>query len=976
MMKKFLLLALVCSQIISSVAQTEIRLYADTKTDKWTVRKFENDPLNVRVYTFNNGLQLLTSNQNKEPRIYTMVAVKTGSANDPADHTGLAHYLEHMLFKGTDKYGTQDWDKEKAHLKTIDELYDKYNKTLDETKRKGLYRQIDSVSQLAAKFSIANEYDKMCQAMGASGTNAFTSLDQTCYINEIPSNKLHQWIELESERYRNPILRLFHTELEAVYEEKNISLDNDNSKVYEALNAKLYPGHPYGTQTTIGTIEHLKNPSLQAIRDYYKKYYVANNMAIIMCGDFDPDIAADGIAEHFGYMKPSNDLPVAGLETWMPYGRPEVMEILGPDAENITIGYRIERTNKKNEAMLKVMDLLLSNSAAGLIDVNLVQTQAVQAAYSYPSIDNAACALILHGEPKEGQTLEQVRDLLVQQIEAIKAGKFDEASLKAIILNSDIDQIKRFKSNTSRTYFLMEAFISGKGYREQFNGLSEMAKLSKAEIVAFANEYFTEGRVEIYKRIGKDPNLVKVDKPTINPVELNRDKQSGFVKNWLTEESGEIAQVLPNFSLINEGTVDGGLKIWHVKNEENRMFNISYYYEQGDAHNKLWSYALQYLQLAGSEKTTASELKKQLYNIGCSVNMGSGDKNMYIGVDGPEESFDKALVILEEWISTPRINQEVLDGIVANELKSRENAKLDPRTVASRLLAYSMYGPKNQNTDILSKTALNGLKAKDLAELIRSLKKVEHHVEYFGEANMAKVSKTVKAVHKTDPFATSPKPVEYELRNVKEKEVYFTHYEQVQASIYWYNTTYTYAPKMATENRAFNTYFGGDMSSVVFQSIRESKALAYSTYASSREANEKNKPNYNIAFIGTQADKFKDAVAGMNELISNLPVDEETFGLAKKSIEIDLRTNRVMPEQLMGYKRYFEKKGIDNSLSVEMLKEISAVSMKDVAGFHKKYWANNTFAMSIVGDKAKLPASELEKYGKLKVLSLEDIFGY
>ncbi len=105
-------------------------------------------------------------------------------------------------------------------MATIDLLYNEYNKTKNDSLRPIVYSKIDSVSQLAATFSIANEYDKMCQAMGASGTNAFTDKDNTCYINEIPSNTMHQWIELESERFRNPILRLFHTELEAVYEEK------------------------------------------------------------------------------------------------------------------------------------------------------------------------------------------------------------------------------------------------------------------------------------------------------------------------------------------------------------------------------------------------------------------------------------------------------------------------------------------------------------------------------------------------------------------------------------------------------------------------------------------------------------------------------------------------------------------------------------------------------------------------------------
>ena len=269
-----------------------------------------------------------------------MIAVRTGSKNDPSTNTGLAHYLEHMLFKGTDKYGSLDWAKEEPLLKQIDGLYELYNHTTDPKTRKNIYRAIDSISQAAAKFAIANEYDKMCQALGAEGTNAFTSTDETVYINDIPSNMVSKWLSLEAERFRKPILRLFHTELEAVYEEKNISLDRDGDKVYDKLFAELFKGHNYGLQTTIGTVEHLKNPSLEAIRNYYNEYYVPNNMAIIMSGDFDPDAVAAEVAAKFAYMQKTDIMSyVFKEETSINIERS--FDVVGPDAENVTIGFRI-----------------------------------------------------------------------------------------------------------------------------------------------------------------------------------------------------------------------------------------------------------------------------------------------------------------------------------------------------------------------------------------------------------------------------------------------------------------------------------------------------------------------------------------------------------------------------------------------------------------------------------------------------------
>ena len=233
---------------------------------KYTYTTVDGDPYKARIYTLSNGLTVYLSVNKNEPRIQTLIAVRAGSKNDPHDATGLAHYLEHLLFKGTDKFGTLDFAKEKPLLDEISNRFEDYRKTTDPSTRKIKYHEIDSVSGLAAKYAIANEYDKMLGAIGAKGTNAFTWLEQTVYENDIPSNQVTKWLEIESERFRHPVLRLFHTELEAVYEEKNRNIDNDGEEQFETLMAELFKHHTYGTQTTIGTVEDLKNPSIKKIQ--------------------------------------------------------------------------------------------------------------------------------------------------------------------------------------------------------------------------------------------------------------------------------------------------------------------------------------------------------------------------------------------------------------------------------------------------------------------------------------------------------------------------------------------------------------------------------------------------------------------------------------------------------------------------------------------------------------------------------------
>ena len=296
----------------------------------------------------------------------------------------------------------------------------------DLEKRKKLYHQIDSISYIASTYAIPNEYDKMMKFLGSQGTNAGTSNDYTIYIENIPSNQLENWAKIQADRFEHPVLRLFHTELETVYEEKNMSLTNDSRKVNEAMLAALFPNHPYGQQTTLGDAEHLKNPSMKKIREFYDRYYVPNNMAICLSGDFDMDEAIQIIDKYFGKLK-AKELPPFNITNEKPITQPIVDEVVGLEAEFVRLAFRIgEPANSKEIYILNMLDLILSNGKSGLIDLNLNQKQVVYgaSAFAYVLCDNSS--YMLHGVPKTGQTLEEVKDLLLQQIELIKSGDFDD----------------------------------------------------------------------------------------------------------------------------------------------------------------------------------------------------------------------------------------------------------------------------------------------------------------------------------------------------------------------------------------------------------------------------------------------------------------------------------------------------------------------------------------------------------------------
>lgn len=951
----------------------------EDKDKKFPYTRVSGDPTNTRWYVLPNGLTVILSVNKDQPRIQTLIATKAGSKNDPANNTGLAHYLEHMLFKGTDKFGTQDYLKEKIYLDQIDALYEQYNKTIDPAKRTELYRRIDSISGLASKYSIANEFDKMCQGIGAQGTNAFTSVEQTVYVNDIPSNRIHQWIEIEAERYRNPVLRLFHTELEAVYEEKNISLDNDAEEAYEKLYASLFRAHPYGTQTTIGTVEHLKNPSLVKIREYYNTYYVPNNMAIIMVGDLVPDDVIYMINKHFGYMK-NKPVPPFKSPIEYPRGKPDSINVVGPDAAQVMLAWRfsgISDPHSNDALMVRLIDLILSNSKAGLIDLNLVKEQKVLSAGCSPDFMKDYTVHMFRGKPKDGQTLEEVRDLLLAQVEKIKKGEFDEELLKGIIANSMVEEIQNFESNQGVAYALLDAFVTERKWRDVLNTNWEMSHITKKQIVDFANEYYNNGYSVVYKRTGEDTKQDKIEKPHITEVALNRDKSSAFVEDLLNEETDTIYPVFVDFEKSFERGKVGKADLIYKKNERNKLFTLYYVVDMGRLNNKKLPFALDYLQYIGTDKYSASELSMKFYKLACNFGISSGDKRSYVYLNGPDQNFNEALALFEELLATAKPDQAALNDYVGRILKSREDAKLNKRSITAALSSYALYGKVNPRTYTLSNAELKALTATELVGMIKGLTHYKHMVMYYGPESRQNVETALVEKHKmpTD-FVATPAAFEFKPASYTGNTVFFTHYEMVQAEISWRHDANIFDISMTPTIRAFNEYFGGGMSSVVFQEIRESRALAYSTYAYYNQATERGKHDILLAYVGTQADKLNEAISAMNELLNNMPDNEESFNQAKWSILSSIEAERINKTEI--FFTYLEAMdmGINYDERKMVYEAIQKITYADVKAFQEKNIKGKTWAIAVVGSKDKIKEEDLKKYGELKVLTLEEIFGY
>ena len=714
MLKRNLFLSLFAIALSLSVYGQTYQ-WKEARSGGYTYKYVTHDPTNARFYTLRNGLTVILSPTNKEPRIQCYMAVKAGSKTDPATNTGLAHYLEHLLFKGTDKYGSLDWEKERKELDKIDDLYEQYNKTKDADQRKAIYKKIDSVSGVASKYAIANEYDKMMTSMGAQGTNAFTSFEKTVYTDDVPANALDKYITVQAERFRNPVLRIFHTELEAVYEEKNRSLDSDGSQVFETLFANLFKKHNYGLQTTIGTVEHLKNPSLREIRKYFKTYYVPNNMAVVLSGDFNPDEVIAKIDKVFSYME-YKDVPKYTFEKEDPITAPIVREVVGPDAESVSIAYRLPGNQEKDALLADLVGEILTNGEAGLIDLNLVKKQRLlgASAFNWALIDYGV--LWLSGRPSQGQSLEQVKDLMLNEIENLKKGNFDDDLIPSIVNNIKKRIIQSTESYSSRAYMLMNAFTDNLDWRDQVAYVNDLSKIKKQDVVAFANKYLGNNYVVVYKKQGQRTNVEKIEKPAITPVETNADKQSAFVKMVNDMPSTPVSPVFLDYNKDLQKSKLGKAEVLYVQNKDNDLYRLRFRYKIGSLNDLKMPLVADYIEFLGTDKKSAEQISKEFYKIASSFRISVGEEYTTVTIEGLQENFEAAVKLYEDLVLNVKADNEALAALKARLTKSRTDAKANRATIMQALTSYALYGAKNKFNNRLSDAEIESVTAKELVD--------------------------------------------------------------------------------------------------------------------------------------------------------------------------------------------------------------------------------------------------------------------
>ncbi|MAZ01168.1 MAG: peptidase M16 [Flavobacteriales bacterium] len=940
---------------------------------------YHKDQLNTIIHELDNGLKLYMSVYKDAPRIQTNIAIKAGSKYDPNHATGLAHYLEHMLFKGTDIYGTNDYEKEKVLLDKIENLYEDYRKIdmKDVSSRELVWDKIDSLSNEAAKYAIPNEYDKMLSSIGAKGTNAYTSLEKTVYVNDIPSNQLEKWLKIEAERFRKPVFRLFHTELETVYEEKNRTLDNDGRKLFYEMMSGLFVKHQYGTQTTIGTIDHLKNPSIKEIQKYFEKYYVPNNMAICISGDFEPKEVINLTEKYFGNFKR------AEVEEFVPAKEEEITQPIikhayGPESERLYMAFRFPGVHSKDALKLKMVDMILSNRTAGLIDLNLNQEQKVIGGGCFPYILQDYSLHAFYGSPKQNQTLEEVKDLLLNEIKNIKEGNFPEWLLPAIISDLKLEQIKNYETNNGRAGEFVESFtldVEWDVYAEEIN---YMSKLTKNDLVEFANKYYKDNYVLVYKHTGVDESIQKVNKPKITPVDVNRDLKSEFLTKITEEEVKNIQPVFINFDEDIKKEKINEVDLLYKKNNENQRFKIEYIIKKGTNDDPKTKIAVEYFNFIGSDNINPSDKKQEFYKLGCDLNINCNYEETKISLTGINDNFEKSLNLLEDLLKNPVADEEALQNLKIDVLKKRNDSKLNKNTILfSGMRSYARYGKESPFSNVLSDFEIQNLKSQDLIEIIKNLTTNDHIITYYGSCEINNLKNKLKEIHtNTQNLNKVSEEKEFKELEINRNKIFIVNYDMKQAEVLFFAK----GPNLQIEEiplmKFHNEYFGGGMSSIVFQEMRESKALAYSVYSTYTIPSEKDNSHYSFSYIGTQADKLSEGMQGMFDLLNDMPEAKINMENARNGIIQKTNTERITKSKVINQYLKAEKMGLNYDIRKDIYNGVKNFQMNDLVNFHNNYIKNDNYTIMILGNKDALDLEKIKKYGEIEFLTLTDVFGY
>ena len=928
------------------------------------------DPLGVKEFKLKNGLTVWMNEDHSQPKVFGAVVVKAGAKDCP--NTGIAHYFEHMMFKGTDKIGTIDYASEKILLDSIALKYDELAATTDVAKRKEIQKEINDLSVRASDFAIPNEYDRLISKYGGSGLNAGTSYDLTVYFNEFSPQYFNQWAEVNSERLLNPVFRLFQSELETVYEEKNMYSDSFGNTALEKGLERFFAPHPYA-YPVVGSTENLKNPKLSEMRKFFQDYYVAGNMGLLLSGDFNTEEVMSVLESTFGRVR-AGEAPVRhAAEPAVFNGREKFeVKIPLPVVKARVLAWRGIPANHKDEAALTIATRILNNeSSTGYIDKLMVEGKLLAGGAMSQSFNDAGLIGVAIVPKLLFHSLEKAEDMVMNQVERVKKGDFSDELFSSLKMELERSYKLKLEDIDSRSQEMLGVFSQGKSWKEYLDEIKEVESITKEDVVAVANKYFNENYLALTKKTGNYPKD-NLPKPGFAPI----IPKNGEAKSKYAEELAltPVMKSRPRF-LDFENDVKT-LKIaplatlYVTGNPINDIFSLDFEFGKGTLESKLISPLASYLSLLGTDSLTFDQFKGKLQNIGSTINFNAENDKFVMEVTGFDKNFDATLDLVKEFTKGVKADQKKMKQIVESKKVGDKAEKESPDEIASALLEYVRYGDQSSYINRLSYAETKALKGDQLVDEFKSVMKVECNIHYCGNLPSDVVASRIKEkIDLGNITVASKTPVYRQPKTVDGAVVYFVEFPKASQSI-----IYGYAPGGITSSEAsryagalFNNYFGGSMSSLVFQQIREFRSLAYRAGAkySMPAFCHRDKQGQFVASLSTQCDKTVEAVGVLDSLIKFMPVKAERVETARQDV-VNEATNQYPPIRYRSSDiAALRKSGYNSDPNKDLVNAVNNMGIDQIVEFYNKNVKDNKVTYLVVGSSKKIDMKKLADYGRI-----------
>ncbi|MBQ9587897.1 MAG: insulinase family protein [Bacteroidales bacterium] len=932
--------------------------------------------IKVETFFLDNGMKVVLAEEHSKPEIYGSVLVHAGSKDEDTNATGVAHYLEHIMFKGTDRIGTIDWASEKPLLDSISDLYDQMQQTADPEQRHQIQLEINRLNIAASKYAIPNETDAILQKMGCTGLNAGTSWDQTIYYNTLPSNQLENWMEVYAERFRAPVFRLFQGELEAVYEEKNLrSNSNPVNAFVEGMLTEAFGNHPY-SRPIIGHTRHLKNPQPSEMYKFYNRWYVANNLTLILVGDFKTSEAKQLAKKYFSSL-PSGQLPEKKNYELPKFEKQVVKNVRQTPLKMGVMIFPGVNNSHPDHVALEMMSEILSGER--FTDA-MTEHKLLAAMYSPFAFNEAGANVIIYAPKIVGQSHAKAEEVVWQCLDSIKAGLFSDTLLRSIKMEAALSNKRLVESAAGINSLLQGLEAAGQSYDDWIAENIKRQEMSREDIIAVAKKYFDRNHVTIIRSKMGFPKPEEAVKPDWEHLESqNQDAHTDFAKHI---EENTPTPIKPQVIDFNHDVaitpVTSQTRLYSVKNPKNDLFELDIVYNYGTMDDPELDRAANYLQMLGTGDMNLTKYMTAMRLLGgeCYLNVGTYVTTLQIS--GPEDNMEAIVDLALARLRNPRHDKSQIDLIVKNSKGDKKAAKNDVSSWSNALQDFVIYGDKSDYLNHMPIKKWGKMSGEQMASEIDSIYTRNGYVVFVGNNEPDKIVKMLRDKNLVREGVKIVPPRALHREQPYEATVWYADNNKfVEAYINYIFPSSNFDTVDEASALLFNEYFGGGMNSVVFQEIREFRSLGYHTSGYFNYDRRNLNRSYMRCFLAAQSDKTIDGLEAMQSIVQDLPLRQDKFDAAKQGLITTRNGNylsfRSIPSTV-GY--WMEERGLSADPRQAVTAKIHSLSMDDMAAFHTKYIKDRPMSIMLCAKMKNVDMEKLKTFGKLKEVKFDQMFKF